>query len=180
VRNPKSEGRRPKEIRNPKSEARNRKSGKSCRRGQGGCFFAWGGLIGHNWLKMLRAHVCSWEPVSLGSPFPLTPALSPREREQPGPALDHSHAAGFAGRPAKTLSLAEGEGRGEGERDARNGARAQERTCARPGARQTGTVARFESCGLCRNHTQRFSHSWGREIKCSIGCIGCIGYFFDG
>jgi len=35
----------------------------------------------------------------------------------------------------------------------------------------------FESCGWCRIHTQEVSHNWGREGKCSIGYIGCIGSF---
>ncbi|MGA2656036.1 MAG: COX15/CtaA family protein [Verrucomicrobiota bacterium] len=66
-------------------------------------------------------------PSLLGSPFPLTPALSPSdgEREQQGPDLDHSHTAGFVHRLAAILPLPKGEGRGEGEQDARNAADAQ-------------------------------------------------------
>jgi hypothetical protein len=45
---------------------------------------------------------------------PLTPALSPRERGQPGPALEHSHTTGFVDRLTTILPLPEGEGRGEG------------------------------------------------------------------
>ncbi len=102
----------------------------------------------------------------LGSRFPLTPALSPEEREnypqsvgaaevgrnlegrpvlfpfpgereQPGPALEDSRTAGFVNRLARILPLPEAEGRGEGERDARNAADAQERTWARSGVCQT-------------------------------------------
>jgi hypothetical protein len=46
----------------------------------------------------------------LGGQLPLTPALSPREREQPGAALGQSHIAGFLGRPTTILPLPEGEG----------------------------------------------------------------------
>ncbi len=58
-------------------------------------------------------------PLS-GSRSPLTPALSPREREQPGPALEHSHTGGFVERLTRIPPLPAGEGRGEGKRDARN------------------------------------------------------------
>ncbi len=67
----------------------------------------------------------------MGSQSPLTPALSPGEREQPGPALERSHAARFADRLTTILPLPGREGRGEGKPDARNAAGAQERICAR-------------------------------------------------
>ncbi len=66
--------------------------------------------------------VSFWELALFSSHFPLTPALSPREREQPGPALEHSYTAGLADRLTTILPLPEGEGRGEGKRDARNAA----------------------------------------------------------
>ena len=47
--------------------------------------------------------------------FPLTPALSPRERETPRPALGESSASGMAKKRELLLPLLEGEGRGEGE-----------------------------------------------------------------
>ena len=52
--------------------------------------------------------------------------LSPRERGQPGPALELSNAAGFVDRLTTILPLPEGEGQGEGKRDAPNTAGPQE------------------------------------------------------
>jgi len=76
-----------------------------------------------------RAPIRFGELVLLTNPFPLTPALSPREREQPGPAIGRSCAAGFVGRLTRILPLPEGEGRG-GKRDARHAAGAQKQVCA--------------------------------------------------
>jgi hypothetical protein len=47
--------------------------------------------------------------------FPLTPALSLRERESLRPTLEISNALRHADRLATILPLPEGEGRGEGE-----------------------------------------------------------------
>jgi hypothetical protein len=52
---------------------------------------------------------------SADTPFPLTPALSPRERESQGVRIELSHAPGFADRLARILPLPKGEGWGEGE-----------------------------------------------------------------
>ena len=65
------------------------------------------------------------KPILLSVPFPLTPALSPKEREQQGPPLEYPHAAGCVDRLATILPLPEGEGRGEGKTDARNPADAR-------------------------------------------------------
>ena len=50
--------------------------------------------------------------------FPLTPALSPRERETAGQSLDHSKRANLADTLASIPPLPEGEGWGEGEQAA--------------------------------------------------------------
>src|ERR1039458_5702461 len=47
--------------------------------------------------------------------FPLTPTLSPEERESPGKCLAISCTSRFANRLAAMLPLPRGEGRGEGE-----------------------------------------------------------------
>src|SRR5437868_6840455 len=51
--------------------------------------------------------------------LPLTPALSPEERESPCPALACSSDLRFAGQLATIPPLPRGEGRGEGEGDVR-------------------------------------------------------------
>src|SRR6266446_10290926 len=48
--------------------------------------------------------------------FPLTPALSLRERENQGPRYDNSKRLGLSDALPMLLPLPEGEGRGEGER----------------------------------------------------------------
>ena len=68
----------------------------------------------------------STAPRLAGGPFPLTPALCPRERGRSGPALELSHTAGFVDRQATIPPFPEGEGRGEGEQDAGNAADAHE------------------------------------------------------
>src|ERR1039458_10597579 len=50
------------------------------------------------------------------SPFPLTPALSPEERESPSAAVGYAHHPRFADRLARLLPLPWGEGWGEGAR----------------------------------------------------------------
>src|SRR3954447_12509134 len=47
--------------------------------------------------------------------FPLTPALSPRERENRSPVVRAIRACRFVDAPRACLPLPEGEGRGEGE-----------------------------------------------------------------
>ena len=51
--------------------------------------------------------------------FPLTPALSPRERGNPFPIQEETGRLGFTKRLTTRLPLPQGEGRGEGEADAR-------------------------------------------------------------
>jgi len=51
--------------------------------------------------------------------FPLTPALSLRERVKRGQSFDNSKHASLAGALAIILPLPKGEGRGEGEQAAR-------------------------------------------------------------
>ena len=69
-----------------------------------------------------RTQFCFRTPVETGAPFPLTPALSLREREAPGSAVGDSGsrppcgAIRFAPGGAIILPLLKGEGRGEGER----------------------------------------------------------------
>jgi hypothetical protein len=58
--------------------------------------------------------------VLLGSPFPLTPALSLEERENPRQSVGESGGGGMPESGAWLLPLPRGEGRGEGKWDARN------------------------------------------------------------
>ena len=61
-------------------------------------------------------------PHSVGmgwTQIPLTPTLSPREREKQPQVLSHSSDAGFADRQTEILPLPSGEGRGEGNLTAR-------------------------------------------------------------
>src|SRR6266481_8091228 len=55
--------------------------------------------------------VCNFQ-----GPFPLTPALSLRERENQEPRWNDSKQRPFSNAPPMMLPLPEGEGRGEGER----------------------------------------------------------------
>src|SRR5204863_308653 len=55
-----------------------------------------------------------------GGFFPLTPALSPKERENRGPVLRHTRAPELFQRQRAGLPLPKGEGRGEGEGSARS------------------------------------------------------------
>src|SRR6266436_5826003 len=50
-------------------------------------------------------------------PFPLTPALSLRERENQGPRCNNSKRLAFSNPLPTMLPLPEGEGRGEGEQN---------------------------------------------------------------
>jgi branched-chain amino acid transport system permease protein len=70
------------------------------------------------WLKRLMTGEANGESrrwFAQHSPFPLTPALSQRERENPRHSLDNSEAAGISTRGGPCLPLPKGEGRGEGE-----------------------------------------------------------------
>src|SRR5713101_7231777 len=58
--------------------------------------------------------VCNFQ-----SAFPLTPALSLREREYQGPRCNNSKRFGLSNAPPTMLPLPEGEGRGEGEQSVR-------------------------------------------------------------
>ncbi len=58
-------------------------------------------------------------PVSASDPFPLTPALSLRERENGRQCVGESEPSGMFERWRRWLPLPEGEGRGEGERGSR-------------------------------------------------------------
>ena len=63
---------------------------------------------------------CKIPAVStLQGTFPLTPALSLRERENQEPRCDDSKWLGFTNTLPMMLPLPEGEGRGEGERSVR-------------------------------------------------------------
>src|SRR5882724_5589336 len=56
---------------------------------------------------------------SFQGPFPLTPALSLRERENQGPRCNNSKRLGLSNALPMMLPLPEGEGRGEGEQGVR-------------------------------------------------------------
>jgi hypothetical protein len=72
------------------------------------------------------------------SPFPLTPALSPREREDSGQRSGETDALGAAERRSVGHPLPKGEGRGEGEGDAAN--RATKASCNSLGSVPTGSL----------------------------------------
>src|ERR1039458_9738412 len=57
----------------------------------------------------------SWTHLKPHDLFPLTPTLSPKEREAPGKRLAISCTSRLANRLAAMLPLPRGEGRGEGE-----------------------------------------------------------------
>src|SRR5258708_27218590 len=65
----------------------------------------------------VRSHY-GWDRGRTGALFPLTPALSPGERENSRQPFGESAAVGKRERPALLLPLPEGEGRGEREQDA--------------------------------------------------------------
>src|SRR5437762_10927952 len=66
---------------------------------------SWFSSCGHSALKLFM----------ILSPFPLTPALSPREREKQCAIFPDSYASRFADRLPAIPPLPDGEGRGEGE-----------------------------------------------------------------
>src|SRR5436190_65134 len=69
-----------------------------------------------------RSSVANWKTPALcnfPSAFPLTPALSLRERENQGPHCDNSKRLRLSNALPTMLPLPEGEGRGEGEQSAR-------------------------------------------------------------
>ena len=61
-----------------------------------------------------------FEVVRMSGLFPLTPALSPRERGNRSQSLDTSWRASFAEALTTILPLPKGEGWGEGEENARS------------------------------------------------------------
>jgi hypothetical protein len=66
-------------------------------------------------LLVNRAHLNFWYVVYTNALFPLTPALSPGEREFTCASLSTAKSSRVVGKLARILPLPEGEGRGEGE-----------------------------------------------------------------
>jgi hypothetical protein len=66
-----------------------------------------------------RAHRGTVTLLAIARPFPLTPTLSLREREQRPPRVRQLEASGLLARRGAVLPLPKGEGRGEGEQTAR-------------------------------------------------------------
>jgi len=83
-----------------------------------------------------------------GSPFPLTPALSLRERVTSLAVPAEKHAAGFVNTLAVILPLPEGEGRGEGEGAIDRDGRTKNEMFPGPGFATT-KVRRKSSGGHC-------------------------------
>ena len=120
--NDKSEIRKPRSERNPKSEARNPKNSQTF------CLLRtqpvpFGPRIldlprKSRWLCRTAAKLF-WTSRLSDIAFPLTPALSPWEREQAGPPRYDNDPALFATPRTTIPPLPEGEGRGEGEGDGR-------------------------------------------------------------
>src|SRR6266566_6598220 len=67
-------------------------------------------LFRHSGANCKTSAVCNFQ-----GPFPLTPALSLREREKQGPHCNNFKRLTFSNALATMLALLEGEGRGEGE-----------------------------------------------------------------
>src|ERR1019366_5301289 len=65
--------------------------------------------------RAIGASERSWTHLKPHDLFPLTPTLSPEERESPGKRLAISCTSRFASRLPRVLPLPRGEGRGEGE-----------------------------------------------------------------
>ena len=87
--------------------------------------------------------------------FPLTPALSPGDRENPAPRIDKSPTASSAAAQPTMLPLPGGEGRGEGEQSARPPTAVDETT---PTTSSNNAYAGWDA----RTPVARFMRSFGR------------------